>query len=130
MVQKINPHSALGCNRSPPPTMYFQKMQFLGVFRPFFQRSMLWVPNDVKIERLHWKLKLHKGTHSKIITRVTRANRWNTIINLVGLCKGLNFFSTFFKKQRAWLHYNEFCWSFHQHAEKERYILWIKPRTY
>ena len=33
MVQKINPHPAPGCNRTPP-TMYFQKMQFLGVFRP------------------------------------------------------------------------------------------------
>ena len=41
MVQKINPHPAPGCNRSPPPpTMYFQKMQFLGVFRPFLQRSL------------------------------------------------------------------------------------------
>ena len=39
MVQKINPHPALGCNRSPP-IMYFQKMQFLGVFRPFLQRSL------------------------------------------------------------------------------------------
>ena len=39
MVQKTNPHPALGCNRSPP-TMYFQKMQFLGVFRPFLQRSL------------------------------------------------------------------------------------------
>ena len=36
---KLNPHPAPGCNRSPP-TMYFQKMQFLGVFRPFFQRSL------------------------------------------------------------------------------------------
>ena len=27
-------------NRSPP-TMYFQKMSFLGVFRPFLQRSLL-----------------------------------------------------------------------------------------
>ena len=35
-------------------------------------------------------------TLTKIITRVTRANRWNTIINLVGLCKSLNFFSTLF----------------------------------
>ena len=39
MVQKINPNLAPGCNRSPP-TMYFQKMQFLGVFRPFLQRSL------------------------------------------------------------------------------------------
>ena len=39
MVQKINPHPAPGCNSSPP-TMYFQKMQFLGVFRPFLQRSL------------------------------------------------------------------------------------------
>ena len=39
MVQKINHHPAPGCNRSPP-TMYFQKMQFLGVFRPFLQRSL------------------------------------------------------------------------------------------
>ena len=28
------------CNRSPP-TMYFQKMQLLGVFRPFLQRSLI-----------------------------------------------------------------------------------------
>ena len=40
MIQKINPHPAPGCNRSPPPTMYFQKMQFLGVFRPFLKRSL------------------------------------------------------------------------------------------
>ena len=33
---KINPHPAPGCNRSPP-IMYFQKMQFLGVFRLFHQ---------------------------------------------------------------------------------------------
>ena len=39
MVQKINPHPAPGCNRSPP-TMYFQMMQFLGVFRPFLQRFL------------------------------------------------------------------------------------------
>ena len=40
MVQNINnPHPAPGCNRCPP-TMYFQKMQFLGVFRPFLQRSL------------------------------------------------------------------------------------------
>ena len=39
MVQKINPHTAPGCNRSPP-TVYFQKMQLLGVFRPFLQRSL------------------------------------------------------------------------------------------
>ena len=25
-----------------PPTMYFQMMQFLGVFRPFLQRSVQW----------------------------------------------------------------------------------------
>ena len=36
---KINPHPAHGCNRSPP-TMYFQKIQVLGVFRPFLQRSL------------------------------------------------------------------------------------------
>ena len=41
MVQKTNPHPAPGCNRSPP-TMYFQKMQFLGVFRPFLQRSLVY----------------------------------------------------------------------------------------
>ena len=40
MVQKTNPHPAPGCDRSPPPTMYFQKMQFFGVFRPFLQRSL------------------------------------------------------------------------------------------
>ena len=40
MVQKINPHLAPGYNRSPPPTMYFQKMQFLGVFHPLLQRSL------------------------------------------------------------------------------------------
>ena len=39
MVQKINPHPATGCNRSPPYYV-FQKMQFLGVFRPFLQRSL------------------------------------------------------------------------------------------
>ena len=39
MVQKINPHPAPGCNRSPP-TMYFQKIQLLGVFRPFLQLSL------------------------------------------------------------------------------------------
>ena len=39
MVQKINPHPAPGCNRSPP-TMYFQKVQFVGVFHPFLQRSL------------------------------------------------------------------------------------------
>ena len=42
MVQKINPHPATGCNRSPP-TMYFQKIQFLGVFRPFLQRSLPYI---------------------------------------------------------------------------------------
>ena len=48
MVQKINPHPAPGCNRSPP-TMYFQKMQFFGAFRPFLQRSLNWAtlePSD------------------------------------------------------------------------------------
>ena len=35
MVQKINPHPAPGCNRSLPPTMFFQKIQFLGVFHFF-----------------------------------------------------------------------------------------------
>ena len=39
MVQKINPHPAPGCIRSPP-TMYFQRMQFLGVFCPLLQRSL------------------------------------------------------------------------------------------
>ena len=39
MAQKINPYPAPGCNRSPP-IMYFQKMQFHGVFRPFLQRSL------------------------------------------------------------------------------------------
>ena len=39
MVQKstpIQPQGVIGA----PPTMYFQKMQFLGVFRPFLQRSL------------------------------------------------------------------------------------------
>ena len=40
MVQKINPRPVLGCNRSPPSYYVFQKMQFLEVFRPFFQRSL------------------------------------------------------------------------------------------
>ena len=41
MVQNINPHPAPGRNRSPPPpTMYFRKMQFLGMLRPFIQRSL------------------------------------------------------------------------------------------
>ena len=39
MVQNINPHPAPDFNRSPS-TMYFQKMQFLGVFRPFLQWSL------------------------------------------------------------------------------------------
>ena len=39
MVQKttpIQPRGVIGA----PPTMYSQKMQFLGVFRPFLQRSL------------------------------------------------------------------------------------------
>ena len=57
MVQKINPHLAPGCNRSPPPpTMYFQKMQFLGVFRPFLQRSLL----QLTFEFLHYFLRAKK----------------------------------------------------------------------
>ena len=32
----IQPQGVIGA----PPTMYFQKMQFLGVFRPFLQRSL------------------------------------------------------------------------------------------
>ena len=40
MIQTINPHPAPGCNRSPPYYMHFQKTQFLGVFRPFLQRSL------------------------------------------------------------------------------------------
>ena len=32
----IQPRGVIGA----PPTMYFQKMQFLGVFRPFLQRSL------------------------------------------------------------------------------------------
>ena len=41
MVQKINPHPAQGCNRSPFPAPYYvlQNLQILGVFRPFLQRS-------------------------------------------------------------------------------------------
>ena len=37
MVQKINPIHPWGVIGA----MYFQKMQFLGVFRPFLQRSLL-----------------------------------------------------------------------------------------
>ena len=32
----IQPQGVIGA----PPTMYFQKIQFLGVFRPFLQRSL------------------------------------------------------------------------------------------
>ena len=32
----IQPQGVIGA----PPTMYFQKMQILGVFRPFLQRSL------------------------------------------------------------------------------------------
>ena len=39
MVQKNHLHPAPGWNWSPP-TMYFQKMQFLGVFRLFLHRSL------------------------------------------------------------------------------------------
>ena len=34
----IQPRGVIGA----PPTMYFQKIQFLGVFRPFLQRSLAW----------------------------------------------------------------------------------------
>ena len=39
MAQKIYPIQPQGVIGAPP-TMYFQKIQFLGVFRPFLQRSL------------------------------------------------------------------------------------------
>ena len=39
MVQKIN----RGVIEAPPPTMNFQKMQFLGVFYPFLQMSLAYL---------------------------------------------------------------------------------------
>ena len=77
MVQKINPHPALGRIRSPP-TMYFQKMQFLGVFRPFLQRSfsiqVTWslVENEVA--------KFVHGFH--VLYRKRRTDRYEDFITL------------------------------------------------
>ena len=42
----IQPQGVIGA----PPTMYFQKMQILGVFRPFLQRSLVWVMS-IKLDR-------------------------------------------------------------------------------
>ena len=39
MVQKVNPNLAQGVI-GVPSNMYFQMMQFLGVFRPFLQRFL------------------------------------------------------------------------------------------
>ena len=36
----INAHGPKNQPPSSPPTLYFKKMQFLGVFRPFLQRSL------------------------------------------------------------------------------------------
>mgnify|MGYP007015856839 CR=1 FL=1 len=45
----IQPRGVIGA----PPTMYFQKMQFVGVFRPFLQRSLAYI---MAIMRLFFSL--------------------------------------------------------------------------
>ena len=60
----IQPRGVIGA----PPTMYFQKMQFLGVFRPFLQRSLPkcpWVASwwlipstkSLGLSQISWKIK-------------------------------------------------------------------------
>ena len=45
-LKKIQPRGVIG----DPPTMYFQKIQFLGVFHPFLQRSLFYYITIAKFD--------------------------------------------------------------------------------